>query len=55
MDMFKNTEMMSNFCRIMVKTSIEKALVTNSGEKRPNDRLDYRYIESFINMIIVLL
>ena len=54
-DIFKDAEKMSNFCRVMVETSIEKALVTNTGEKRPNDRLDYRFIESFIKMIVVLL
>lgn len=54
-DIFKDGEMMSRFCKVMVQTSIEKALVTNTGEKRPNDRLDYRFIESFIKMIVVLL
>lgn len=38
----------------MVKTSIEKALYTSTGERRPNDRLDYRFVESFIKMIVVL-
>ena len=28
----------------MVETSIEKALYNNEGARRPNDRLDYRYI-----------
>lgn len=54
-DIFKDAEMMSEFCKVMVQTSIEKALYTNTGEKRPNDRLDYRFIESFIKMIVVLL
>lgn len=54
-DIFKNSEMMSNFCKVMVQISIEKALLTSTGEKRPNDRLDYRFIESFIKMIVVLL
>lgn len=39
----------------MVQTSIEKAIFTNSGEMRPNDRFDYRYIESFVKLIVVLL
>jgi hypothetical protein len=54
-DIFNDAEMMSNFCKVMVQTSIEKALYTNTGEKRPNDRLDYRFIESFIKLIVVLL
>jgi len=55
MDIFRDAEMMAIFCKVMVVTSIEKALVGNNGEKRPNDRLDYRYIESFIKLIVVLL
>ena len=55
MDIFKDTEMMATFCKVMVNSSIDKALFTNNGEIRPNDRLDYRYIESFIKLIIVLL
>jgi len=41
----------------MVKTSIEKALYygDDSGEKRPSDRLDLRYIDSFVKLIVVLL
>jgi hypothetical protein len=41
----------------MVQTSIEKALVfgDDSGEKRPADRLDFRYIDSFVRLIVVLL
>ena len=31
MDFFKDSEMMSNFCKVMVETSIEKALYTNDG------------------------
>ena len=55
MDFFKDSGMMSSFCKVMVETSIEKALYNNEGERRPNDRLDYRYIESFIKLIVVLL
>jgi hypothetical protein len=55
MDFFKDSEMMSSFCKVMVETSIEKALYTNDGVRRPNDRLDYRYIESIIKLIVVLL
>ena len=55
MDFFKDSTMMSSFCKVMVETSIEKALYNNEGARRPNDRLDYRYIESFIKLIVVLL
>lgn len=54
-EFFTNSEMMSNFCKVMVQTSIEKALYMDSGEKRPSDRLDYRYIGSFIKLISVLM
>lgn len=44
------------FCKVMVHTSIEKALLYgDSGEQRPADRLDYRYIDSFVKLIVVLL
>jgi len=41
----------------MIKTSIEKALVygDDSNEKRPSDRLDLRYIDSFVILIVILL
>lgn len=40
----------------MVETSIEKALVFgDSGENRPSDRLDFRYIDSFVKLVVVLL
>ncbi len=44
------------FCSVMVETSIEKALVFgDSGENRPADRLDFRYIDSFVKLVVVLL
>jgi hypothetical protein len=54
-EFFKDQEMMSSFCKVMVETSIEKALYMDSGEKRPSDRLDFRYIGCFIKLIIVLM
>jgi len=39
----------------MVEVSIERALYTENGQKRPSDRLDYRYIESFLKLMVVLL
>lgn len=40
----------------MVHTSIEKAVTFgDTGEKRPADRLDFRYIDSFVKLIVVLL
>ena len=67
MDILKDTNgVLSTFTKIMIETSIEKALYYNgssdvggqtrlSREKRPSDRLDFRYIDSFIKLIIVLL
>ncbi len=46
---------MYNFCKVMVEVSIERALYNQKGEKRPADRLDYRYIESFLKLMVVLL
>jgi hypothetical protein len=52
-----DTPLLFNFCKIMVKTSVERALVfgDDSNEKRPGDRLDFRYIDSFVKLIVVLL
>ena len=46
-----------NFCKVMVRTSVERALVygDESGEKRPADRLDFRYIDSFVKLVVVWL
>lgn len=45
-----------SFCKVMVQTSIEKAVTFgDTGEKRPADRLDFRYIDSFVKLIVVLL
>lgn len=51
----------NSFCKVMVRTSIEKAIFygdESAGkrpEKRPDDRLDFRYIDSFVKLIVVLL
>mmetsp|Transcript_9015 Transcript_9015/g.8422 ORF Transcript_9015/g.8422 Transcript_9015/m.8422 type:complete len:108 (+) Transcript_9015:2482-2805(+) len=47
--------MMFDFCKIMFQKSINKAFYLDSGEKRPSDRLDYRYIDCTIKLIIVLM
>lgn len=39
----------------MVEISIERALFLQNGTRRPSDRLDYRYIESFLKLMVVLL
>ena len=46
---------MAEFCKVMVEISIEKALYMETGDKRPSDRLDYRYIGCFIKLIVVLM
>mgnify|MGYP007004526588 FL=1 len=50
-------KLLFSFCRVMVQTSIEKALYygDDSGERRPADRLDFRYIDSFVKLIVILL
>ena len=50
-------KLLFSFCKVMVQTSIEKSLVYGDGsnEKRPDDRLDFRYIDSFVKLIVVLL
>lgn len=39
----------------MVELSVEKALYLSDGEKRHQDRIVYRYIESFINFLYISL
>ena len=51
----KDQEMLFRFCKVMVMTSIQMALFTEAGEQRLNNALDYRYIDSFIKLIVVLL
>lgn len=50
-------KLLFSFCRVMVQTSIEKALIygDDSGENRPADRLDFRYIDSFVKLIVIIL
>jgi hypothetical protein len=55
MGLYKDSEIMYNFCKVMAEVSIERALYTMEGTKRPQDRLDYRYIESFLKLMVVLL
>ena len=46
---------LSSFCRAMVWTSIERALVTADGYERPSDRVDFRYIDSLVKLVLLLL
>lgn len=47
---------MQKFFKAMVELSVEKALFLGDGEtKRPDDRIVYRYIESFLNFCLVSL
>ena len=55
MGLYRDSDIMYNFCKVMVEVSIERALYMASGQKRPHDRLDYRYIESFLKLMVVLL
>lgn len=56
MGIVSEPRLLFSFCKVMVQTSIEKALTYgDTGEKRPLDRLDFRYIDSFVKLIVVLL
>ena len=50
-------KLLYSFCKVMVQTSIEKTIIygDESGEKRPPDRLDFRYIDSFVKLIVFIL
>ena len=52
-----DSQLLFNLTKVMVKVSIEKALYygDESGERRPADRLDFRYIDSFVKLIVMLL
>ena len=52
----QDKEMLFTFCHVMVKHSIELSIYTREGKKRTNNNtLDYRFIDSFIKLVIVLL
>ena len=52
----KDEDLLFVFCRIMVKESIELAQHTKFGLRRLNNNtLDYRFIDSFIKLVICLL
>lgn len=56
MGIIKDEELLFVFCRIMVKESIELAQHTKLGDRRLNNNtLDYRFIDSFIKLVICLL
>ena len=47
---------MLKFCKNMLELSVEKAIYLSDGvTKRSADRLVYRYIESFLNFLVVSL
>jgi hypothetical protein len=52
-----DSKLLCSFLKVMVQTSIEKALIfgDDSGEKRPADRLDFRYIDYFVKLIVIIL
>lgn len=44
------------FCDVMVRTSIDLTLFTRDGQMRTNNNtLDYRLVDSFIKLVVVLL
>ena len=52
----KDEELLFVFCKIMVKESIELAQHSKNGMRRLNNNtLDYRFIDSFIKLVICLL
>jgi hypothetical protein len=51
-----NEQILFAFCNVMIKTSIELTLYTPKGERRLNNStLDYRFIDSFIKLVVVLI
>jgi len=54
--LYKDLKAMQKFCKTMFELSVERALYQSDGvTKRPADRLVYRYIESFLNLLVVSL
>lgn len=46
---------LSNFCRVIVRTSVDRALVTPDGQQLPGDLVDFRYIDSCVKLLMLLL
>ena len=54
--LYKDLKAMQKFLKTMAELSVERALFLSDGmSKRPADRLVYRYIESFLNFMVVSL
>lgn len=52
----KDEEVLFAFCKIMVRESIELSMHSRLGDRRPNNfSLDYRFIDSFIKLVLCLL
>lgn len=52
----KDEQILFTFCKVMVKESIELSTNTWEGARRPNNyTLDYRFIDSFIKLVLCLL
>lgn len=52
----EDQQVLYTFCNVMVCTSIELAQFTRNGELRMNNNtLDYRQVDSFIKLVVVLL
>jgi hypothetical protein len=43
------------FCRVMVRSSIDLTLQRGGEGQTQNVLLDYRYIDSFVKLVVVLL
>jgi hypothetical protein len=54
--LYRDVKAMQKFCKAMVELSVERALYFSDGQsKRPQDRIVYRYIETFLNFLVVSL
>ena len=54
--LYKDAKVLQKFCRAMIEMSVQRALYMNDGQiKRPSDRPVYRYIDCFLNLVVLSL
>lgn len=52
---YSDGELFYKFFKVMIQTSVEKAIYYDNGDSRKRENIDFRYIQSFFKLIVILL